>query len=226
MKRILWPLVAIAAIAALGGVLWLGSSLNGIVKAGVERHGPKVTGTDVKLAGAEIQLREGRGTLRGLRVRNPDGFSREDAVSFGEITLDIDTGSLTKEPLVIETIRIAGPSLLLEMSKDGVNLRVLQQHVEQYAPQQAAGDRLPRIAVRSLTVEGGTLRLDARAVGGEISERKLPALTLTDVGGTKGVPADALGQEVLRAVLSGALRGAAEEGLKDAGLRLLKGLGK
>ena len=190
-----------------------------------------MTETDVRLAGVSLKLREGRGTMTGLRIRNPDGFSGENAVSLGEITLDVDTQSITEEPIVIEEIRISGPELLVEVAEDGsVNLRSLQKTVEGYVPAKAetGGDKPPpRVAVRKLT-------LDATAVGGKKSEKQLGGFVLTDLGGSQGVPADQLGQEVLRAVLrrsveQGALeelKSKAENALKDAAGGVLEGLGK
>lgn len=228
---------AVLAAVVTAGILWLGGNLNSIVKGAVERYGGRMTETSVRLAGVDLKLREGRGTFRGLRIGNPDGFSRGDAVSLGEITLDVDPGSLAKEPIVIELIRVAGPELLVEVAKDGsVNLLSLQKTVEGYVPAAKSGDGSPpppRIAVRKLTVEGGRLTVDATAAGGEKTERELGSFTLTDFGGSAGVPADELGQEILRAVLRKSveqgtldqLKAKAEEALKGAG-GLLKGLGK
>ncbi|HMB68635.1 MAG TPA: hypothetical protein VKU85_04965, partial [bacterium] len=143
-----------------------------------------------------------------------------------------------KEPIVIEEIRISGPKLLVELAEDGsVNLRSLQKTVESYVPaaKADAGDNPPpRIAVRKLTVDGGKLELDATAVGGEKSEKQLGGFVLTDLGGSGGIPADQLGQEVLRAVLRRSVeQGALEElknkaggALKDAAGGVLEGLGK
>jgi hypothetical protein len=215
--------LAVVAVVAVASLLWLGGNLDALVRKGVERYGPRITGTPVRLAGAEVRLREGRATLRELRIANPESFSDADAISLGEITLDIDPGSLTSEPIRIETIRVAGPSLLLEITEGGgINLRELKGNVDAYAPTSRDGsgapagetesDPPPRLVVEELTVEGGRLALDATAVGGERSERELGSFTLRDLGGTEGVPADQMGKELLRAVLGRALeRGALDE---------------
>jgi hypothetical protein len=207
---------AVLAVIGIAVVVWIGGSLNSIVKAGVEKYGPRITETNVQLASVKLQVREGRGTLRGLRIANPEGFSRADAVSLGEITLDLDVATLGKEPIVIETIRVAGPELLLEISKDGkTNLGAIQNAAERYAPPQAGGidgslkstDKpMPRIVVKKFEFAGGTLRLDPTAIGGEKSERELGSFTLTNLGGTNaGLPADQLGREMLRAVVRRAI---------------------
>lgn len=216
--------VGLLAVIATASVLWLGGNLNSIVKKGVERYGPRVTKTDVHLAGVDLRLKEGRGTLLDLRIANPEGFSGADAISLGEITLDIDPGSLTRQPIVVETIRIVGPSLRLEVAEDGaVNLRSLQKSVNTYSARlkDHSGDDAdrsppPRVVVRELTVEGGTLALDTTTIGGESTERALGSFTLRDLGGSEGVPADQMGQEVLLAILHRAVEQGARDELKRA----------
>jgi hypothetical protein len=245
-RRILIAVGAVAAVVVVV-VLWLGRSLDSVVKAGVERYGSRIAGTSVEVSGVRLELREARGTLRGLRIRNPGGFSGRDAVSLGEIVLDLEGKSLASEPIVIEELRIGDPRLLVEVATDGkVNLRALQHNVESYAspgggsgPAPGGGGAgggeakaPPRILVKKVIVEGGKIRLDTRAVGGEETERDMAGLTLSDVGAPNGVRADHLGRKVLDALLSEALRGSAvqalrqkaEDELKQAGKGILKGL--
>ncbi len=211
--------IGVLVVIVLGALLWLGDNLNALVQKGVERYGPRVTETRVRLAGADIALRDGRGTLRGLHVANPDGFSNDDAISLGEITLDIDLGSVTDSPIVIETLLVEGPSLLLEVAENGdVNLRTLQKSVNEYASRSADGaddSPPPRIAVKEFTLQGGTLKLDTTAIGGERTERTLDGFTLRDIGGSDGVPADELGQAALRAILDRAVAQGAVDELKE-----------
>ena len=90
--------LAIAAVVVLlliaGGLYYFLSSLNELVASAIESSGSEVTGTRVSVSGVDISLREGRGSIRGLRIANPAGFSG-DAVSFSDITIVIDTFSMT-----------------------------------------------------------------------------------------------------------------------------------
>jgi hypothetical protein len=234
--------LGVLAAVGIGVVVWIGGSLDSLVKAGVEKYGPRITRTEVALSSVKLDIRGGRGTLKGLRIANPAGFSRADAVAFGEITLDLDVSSLGKEPIVIEQIRVAGPELLLELAKDGAtNLGTIRDAAEKYAPPQAGGidgslrspdGPVPRIVVKRLEFDAGTIRLDASAVGGAKSERELGSFTLTDLGGSSGVPADRLGREILRTIVrraveesaGGELERVAKDKLKDAGGGLLRSL--
>jgi hypothetical protein len=241
MRRVFIGL-GILALVAVAVVVWIGGSLESLVKAGIEKYGPRITRTEVALSSVKLDVRGGRGTLRGLRIANPSGFSDADAVAFGEITLDLDVSTLGKEPVVIETIRIAGPEVLLELTRDGTtNLGAIRDATESYAAPQAGGidgslkgvdTPVPRVVVKRLEFDAGALRLDASAVGGKKSERELGSFVLTDLGGSSGVPADRLGREILRAVVrrameesaAGELERVARDKLGEAG-NLLRSLG-
>jgi hypothetical protein len=226
--------LGILAAIGIAVVVWIGGSLDSLVKAGVEKYGPRITRTEVALASVKLDIRGGRGMLKGLRIANPAGFSQADALSLGEITLDLDVGSLGKEPIVIEELRVAGPELLLELAKDGgTNLGAIRDAAEKYAPPQAGGidgslaspdGPMPRMIVKTLEFDAGTIRVDATAVGGTKSERELGSFTLTNLGGSSGVPADRLGREIVRTIVrraieesaSGELERMAKDKLKDA----------
>lgn len=216
MRKILIGSCAVV-IVVIGALVWLGRNLDTIIQRGIERYGSEITQTDVHLAGVDFAVREGRGTFTALRIGNPEGFSGTDAIAFGEIILDVDPGSLRSEPIVIETIAIREPALHLELNESGgVNLRVLQKSVDTYTSDGAddggdGGNRPPRVSVKTFSIESGRITLDATALGGERSERVLSSMTLDDLGGTDGIPADRLGKEVLRALL----RRAIEQGAVD-----------
>ena len=79
--------------------MFLASNLDGLVKQIIERTGSELTGTAVRLGAVEIDLTSGRGTLRNLRVANPDGFSGADVFSLGAILFEIVTGSSPRRAL-------------------------------------------------------------------------------------------------------------------------------
>lgn len=216
MKRILLVL-AIVVLVAIGGVVYyVLHNLDAIVKQAIEREGSAVTGTPVRVGSVDISLTEGRGTVRGLRIGNPEGFETADALSLGEITLDLVPKSVTQNPVVLDAIVIARPVATLELDPKGrVNLRVLQQHVQAYSAGRGGGAPAPapappaearRLTVRRFQFRDGTLDLRTQAAGGENASVKLPSLSLTDLGGSRGATGAQIGKQVLAAYLEHVLR--------------------
>jgi len=223
-------LSAVAVVLAVGafGVYYLVVSLDEIVRTAIEDYGSEIMGTSVQVSSVSIQLREGKGTIRGLRVANPDGFQPGDSVSFGEIALDIDVGSLTsRDPIVITLIDIAEPAVSLVTDAEGqTNLQALQQNTAGYSGGSggaAADSEEPptRLTIRKFVVEGGLLAADLTAVGGERVEAKLPPLRLSNVGGDKGGTPGEIGAAVASAFVKNCLTAVARSQIDDQLDRLL-----
>ncbi len=56
------------------------------------------------MGAVELKLEEGRGSIRGLEVANPAGYSPGSALSFGELTLEMDKASRA-----VALVRAAAP---------------------------------------------------------------------------------------------------------------------
>lgn len=139
MKK--FVLISIAAlVVVVAGVVWFTlSNLDGIVKAVIEGAGSKITGTAVKLNKVEIDLSDGRATLWGLSVANPPGFSSQPAISFGEITVQLDLSSG-----VIKKIVTAKPRFRFEQKGATSNIGQLQNNIKKAtASDQEDGSKKP-----------------------------------------------------------------------------------
>ncbi len=220
MKRVLLVGITIVVLAGIGALVFLASSLDSIVKQMIERTGSELTGTSVRLDSAEIDLGSGRGTLRGLRVANPDGFSSADVFSLGEITLEIDLGTLTKDPVVIRTVRIDAPEARVEVDANGrTNVDVIRRHLKEAGSAGSSGESggggsgessdAPRLRIQSFTFENGQVTSDTSALGGKERTQALPALRLRDVGGSAGAAPAEIGEDILIAFLGQTAKAAA-----------------
>jgi hypothetical protein len=224
-------IAAVALLIVIAGVaVYLYNSIDSIVKAAIERTGSEITGTGVSVGSVDISLRSGKGTIRHLRVRNPDGFSGDHAVEFGELTLDLDVGSLNRDPIVIEEIRVKAPVVNAEVDeKLATNVGIIRNHVQEYraAAAPTATDKQDagfekHFVIRSFVIEEGVVKGDATRIGGEKREFPLPPVQLTDVGGSRGARPEVLGKAISAAlfarvthVVGEEMKATAAEKLKD-----------
>ena len=217
-------ILAVLFVLACGVVMVLYRSLDSVVRAAMEKEGPKITGTAVHVGGVHLELPKGRGEFHDLRLANPDGFSSGDAVRLGDIVLDLDTKHLGKEPIVVDELRVSGPSLHLELNARGAsNLEAIRKSVQSYTPITGRDSKAanPKLIVRRLVFEGAHVSVDARALGGKESEWDLGEVTLTDLGGKDGIPADALAKVAIETLVREVTKKAATEELKSAAERSL-----
>lgn len=202
MKKRVIALVAVllAGGAAAAGYYFL-SNLNVLVAGAIETHGSEVTETRVGVSGVDISIREGRGSIEGLRVANPGGYAEQDAFSLGNITLDIDLSSLREDPIVIDEIRVQGPVIHAELSKTGAsNVDELRKRVEAYTSGSSSsgkGGDEKKIRIKKFVFEEGRIVVDASAIGVQKKEIALPEFRLSNVGGSAGAAPDEIAKIVV-----------------------------
>jgi len=228
MKQKLIIAVIAVLIVITGLFLYLYNNVDSIVKNGIERYGTDVCGTKVSVGSVDISLKSGRGTIRGLRVANPDGFSHDSVVELGDAIVAIDIGSINRDPIVITEIRVKSPLVSAEVDeKLATNIGKIRGHVQQYqaraakpAGKQDAGFE-KRIAIRSFVIELGTLRADATRVGREKGQWEMPPIELSNLGGERGVRPEAIAKVISVALFTRAEQVAAEH-VKAAAVQQIK----
>jgi len=202
MKKILVAVIVIVVVIVIAAVL-LFSNLDSIVAKAIEANGGNVTNTKVRVAGVDLSLREGRGTVRGLTVANPHGFEARDAFTLEEITLDIDIESLRGEPIIVDEIRIKAPIVNAEITKTGAsNIEKIRENVKAYTSGggERSSGREKMIRIKSFVFEQGRVEVDVSALGLENRTIELPEIRLSDVGGENGAPPDEIAKIILMEV--------------------------
>jgi hypothetical protein len=245
MKRILIGVVALAVVGLGVALYLLISNLDSIVEGAIEQYGSELAGTAVRVASVSIEITAGKGTIRGLTIDNPRGFESDHAFRLAEITLDIDAGSIqTREPVIIDAIVIRAPEVTYELNASGQsNIQIIRGNLER-APDsggaedtsdQGAGEAT-RVAIKRLVFEQGKVRVQTSAVGGVHATVALPALRMSNLGGTRGATGAELGKTVLSAYTRQVLKAVATDQLDrvidnklgdaagEASKKLLRGL--
>ena len=209
MKNIVVGALLLLLAVGIGISLFVMTNLNAIITEVIETQGTKVAETEVRVAGVDVSLKDGRGTLAGLTVANPSGFANDRAFGLGEITVDLDLGSVRKDPFVIEEIVVREPVVSAEFLESGaLNLDRLRKSIQGYIPEKSDGsgeNSEKKVRIRSFTFEEGRIEVDASALGLESRTLELPAIRLTEVGGDSGARSDEVAKVVMDALTTKAL---------------------
>jgi hypothetical protein len=205
MKKILITVAIVVVVIAVGTFLLL-SNLNSIVAKIIEREGSKVTQTRVRVSGVEIALRNGRASIKGLGVANPEEFQGRDAFSLDDITVGIDIKSVRGNPIVIDEIRVQHPVVYADFTKTGSsNIDELRRRIQASTARSTgksseSGREAKRIKIKQFTMEKGSIEIDASALGLEKRTVALPEMRLNDVGGAGGMPPDQIARIIMTAI--------------------------
>ncbi len=90
------------------------SSVDPFIKRAVEEAVSKITGTTVKLDNVSTSLTAGTASLSALTLGNPSGFNTPHAFKLGDITVTMDTQTVTKKTIVIREIIVYAPKVTAE----------------------------------------------------------------------------------------------------------------
>ena len=223
MKKALGVITVLVLLIA-GGAWYMLSGAGDFIRAQIEQQGGQYLGTTVSVAKVDLALAEGRMTISSLHIKNPQGFSNENAFSVDGITLDL--GEVINEPYVIQTISINAPEILYEVDKDGQgNLIVIKNNLEANLPttakvseqpsQEAAN---PLVIVENVTVSNVRLKFNFEKLPtGDLNiDTKsytitLPTFNAGAIGKPNGLPADQIGVAVANAMLDNVIAAAKSE---------------
>lgn len=234
IKKLLLSFLVFALIAGALVYFFGSSMLNSSVKKGVETIGPKVTQTTVTLETVNLSPFSGGGTLKGLNVGNPEGFNSEHIFKLGQIDIQVDTGTIFSDKIVIDEIIINSPEMSYEKTLTNSNVKQLLKNIEAFtgptddpepAPETDAGAK-KQVVIRKLLIEEGTIYVGAMGVGQTV---KLPRIEMNDIGEDRNrMTAPEAINQVLSKVLSnigpaianaGEISKAAAEAIKTQGLK-------
>jgi hypothetical protein len=232
MRKVLIGVLVLLVVVA-GVVYYALSNLDEIVKELVEKTGSNVLGTAVTVQSVDIAISEGRGTIKGLSVANPPGYSNKPAFAFAEITIDIASAR------VIERIYAEAPEIRIESKGAESNLKTLLDNISgaRQGEPRAADPEQPEPDLKEEREEPEkqplTLRIDlveieaarATVVAAELEqpvEVVIERLRFTDLNGTPR----RLARQLARQLIAQVLAEAAREALMTKGRQVLESAGE
>jgi len=201
-------LIVLVVVIVVAGLVYVLSSLDRIVAAAIETYGSKVTQTDVKVSAVTIKLKSGEGSIKGLRVGNPSGFTSPDAFTLGDITMDLDTSTVTKDVVVIDRIQISRPHITYEINKSGqANINVINENIKQLqggsapgaAPEEDKGETAVKLMIRQLEIEGGQIDVYI-PVKPEPMTATMPKIEIANLG-SGGAPPREIAAQILKVLV-------------------------
>jgi len=218
---------ALVALLIVGGVCYMLSGAGDFIRSQIEQQGSKYLATTVSVLKVDLALTDGRMTISNLDIKNPQGFSNQNAFSVDAITLDL--GEVINEPYVIQTISINAPEILYEVDKDGKgNLIALKNNLaanlpktKNEPPPTSQNLTNPLVIVENITVNNVRLKLNFEKLPtGELNietkayEISLPTFNAGSIGQPNGLPADQLGVAVVQVMLDNVIAAAKSEAKK------------
>jgi uncharacterized protein involved in outer membrane biogenesis len=196
MKKFIYVGIALAVVVA--AVLVIGiSNLGPIIKTAVNKYGPAMTKTDLRINDVSISLFSGEAKLKDFYLGNPKGFKSPEAMSVNAIYVNVDEKSITRDPIIIDRIEVVGPDITYEKVRRTDNFQTILSNVKKSADTSKSSSSSKKaskestgkkLIIRDFVITDGKVKMDLdMKTGSSISaSASLPKIHLKNVGEKSG----------------------------------------
>jgi hypothetical protein len=223
LKIILGVLVVLFILFVIG-ILVVGAHLGDIIKAGLEKFGPRITQTSLTVDAVNLSLLGGSAGVKGFVLGNPDGYKTPQSISVSNAAISLVPSSIMSDKIVIRSVELRAPVITFEGNPLGANnLMKIVDNVNavkgsadktgattQTAPPANANANPPaatpanganpgkKLEVDDFLITGATVHANITGVVNKELTLTLPDIHFTDLGkGPDGITAADLAQKVL-----------------------------
>ena len=196
MKKILYVVIALAVVFAIVLVIGL-SNLGPIIKTAVNKYGPAITKTDLRINHVGVSLFSGEAKLKDFYLGNPKGFKSPVAMSVNAIYVDVDKKSITRNPIIINRVEVVSPDITYEKKGRTDNFETILDNIKKSAStagssssskettKESSGKKL---VIKDFIVTDGKVNMEVDLpAGSSISaSASLPKIHLKDIGEKSG----------------------------------------
>ncbi|MFO7821571.1 MAG: AsmA family protein [Lentisphaeria bacterium] len=193
MKKFLIILGVVVLLLVIAGGLVVMFGLNAAVKAGVEKGGSHVLKTEVTLDSVKLSPFSGKGTLGGLRIKNPEGFTAGDAFVLDKVHVSLKPSSLLSDKIVIKEVMVDGPVITYNQALTKSNIGQLKKNIDAFVGEDKKAEQKPeekpvekdegkQITLEHFVLKNGKVSLTSNLVKGKSVTVALPRIELKNIG--------------------------------------------
>jgi len=212
--KIVAVLIILLILVVAGSLYFLG----GIVKTGVEKAGPKVTKTDVKLSSAKLSIFSGNGELKNFSIANPEGYKTHDAIKVGSVAVNVQPGSVMSDKVVVHSVKVLAPEITFEGNLGGNNLNKLLDNIkgssdkDKQATTKEEKSSQKKLQVDDFLITGAKVHVATSLLGDRSATLSIPEIHLTNLGqDSNGITAAQLAEKVFGELVQSTLKAVTEQ---------------
>ena len=181
----------------IGGVYFaLNTDWQSIVRSLVHKYGSQVVGTSVDIGKIDLSLLDGKGAVSNITVANPKGYSSDYIIKLGNVSVNVDINSITKNTIIIKEIRVDKPEITYEMltlKQNNVNDILANIQKNTASKPSETTDAEPKekstgkqVAIKKVVIADGVVSVVSNMLGSSQSMSvNLPTVTINDIGSEK-----------------------------------------
>ena len=193
--RIIVIFIIVLFLAVGAAITILMFNLDNIVASVIEDAGSDAVKTEVTVKSVSLgDISDGKASISGITIASPKGYTEPHVLTLGEISIDIDTDTLSGQILVIDEILIKAPFVAYEIDESGGtsvdtvkdNLPEGNDTGKNGGGEEVSGKDDIRLIIKSFVVEDGIVKVIAPMSDEPPKTSKLPRIEITDIGQEQG----------------------------------------
>jgi hypothetical protein len=217
---------------------------NALIETAVEESGDYVLGVSTELGSANLDIAGGSLSLDNYSISNPEGFAGENFLVLKHALLDVESGSILDDEVVVDSFVLEGFRLNLEQIDRKGNFLTILDNLKKFDLSSSSESeqtlRIKKLMLRDIGVD-----VSLTVMGNKQLDKSFTVedFTLENVGGSDGTSVAGLIKTVVTEVLTRATAGGqglmgvdfdaqidnlkkqGSDKLQDAAKEKLKGLG-
>jgi len=208
IKRLI-VVVALLIILVVGLIVFAFTRIDSIFKAAVEQGGTYALGVKTTLASADVQLTQGKVSMSGLNVANPDGYKSDKFFGLGTGSVQVALPTVNQPVIEVPMLNLSDIRVNLEKSGGKANYKLILDNLARLGsgstePKPAGGSE-KKFIINEVDIRNVVVHVDLIPEGGTLTQVDVPIeqIQLKDVGtASKGLPAGELAKVIVNAVLA------------------------
>ncbi|OGV39690.1 MAG: hypothetical protein A2020_08670 [Lentisphaerae bacterium GWF2_45_14] len=142
-KKIILGTGAAFLVLVLAAFYIVAFHMGAIVKHGIERFMPSITGTPVKVGSVSCSPFSGHINVKDFIIYNPEGYKSEYAFNVKEFTLTVNVMSVLSNNIFIHKILVDGLSVSYEQGLTGCNLTDIKKNIDKLSEKDTSKEKTP-----------------------------------------------------------------------------------
>ena len=170
--------------------------MGSIVREGINRYVPPITGTTASVQSVDLSLLSGQIEIKNLKIGNPKGFSDNNIFELGSVLVSFEPKTVLTDKIIIKSVLISGTKVSAELknlySLDS-NVSALQNNINKYLgtdtskaknnkKDEAKDDGGKKVVIKDLKIKDTSLSL---GVSGQTVTLPLPDIHKKGIGEDK-----------------------------------------
>ncbi len=218
---------AAVSIVVILLVLIVGFSLfgAGMIKTTVEKVASSTLGVPVTIKSINLSIMRGQVEIKGLVVKNPPGYANETLLELGDGVITLDIGSLMRDTIKIQLIKLDDTKLTIEQKGLTNNLNEILDKMPKEEKSATPKTEKPgkNLTVNKLEITNTNVNVKLLPIPGKIDtvSLKLDPIVMENLGTDKKLSVASLVSKVMGALAAGIAKNGAGKLPDD----MIKGIG-